>query len=756
MVNFLKKLTIWQKDLIALALLNISILTQIHGLSDVMGAVFLAIFPGLLIQRAMAFRAEYVWERIVHTVALSISFVMFAGLAVNTLLPVLNILRPLEQMPILISFDVFLLILIVTNAFLKKEMRIFFSEIPLKNVLQQIFPHFLFFIFPISAIAGATILNNGGSNIVTLTTIFIVAVFFLYVVLSEHSKRKNLIITGLYCTSLALLFTASMRSSHVVGWDINAELQVFRLTQAAGYWSMAHLQDAYNACLSITLLPTIFSSFVHMHDEYIYKFLFQLIFALMPISIFYFVRIFANTRVALLAIALLVGNAFFSHGIGMPALVRQELGFLYFGLILLVLFSLNLNARMRYALAIIYGFSMVVSHYSTTYITVSLFALMASLNFGLYIAKKIFPHIFPGNVSRTIGIWFVAILAIGTFIWGGVITQTSNNLTGFLDHSRSSIAESFMYDTWSRAVAQVLSSYPHYEDLDEYKKQETIRFRQLHQDMTFYKNEQVNLEELVPTVFAQSPSLLGSTAKVLANQVFQVLKLILNNLFIVLGMMIFIYQWYVGKFKSSEFILLMVSGFVALGLILVLPDALVQYNLDRMYFQLLMMWALLSATAGLAVLSFLPTRMRFATLGTMYCALMLFYSSFVFSVTGGKALVSISNFGADYEKFYAYDSEVSAAHWLGESSGNTPIFANSSGYLRLRSHGNVDPHRIFMTTLPSMIDKNSYVFLTHMSVVAGISDYIFYNEEYGYTAPISFLNKNKDAIYDSGTSKVFR
>ena len=76
----------------------------------------------------------------------------------------------------------------------------------------------------------------------------------------------------MFCASLALLFVASMRSWHVVGWDINAELQVFRLTEA-GYWSMSHLQDAYNACLSITLLPTIFSSlFIFMTNIFTISF----------------------------------------------------------------------------------------------------------------------------------------------------------------------------------------------------------------------------------------------------------------------------------------------------------------------------------------------------------------------------------------------------------------------------------------------------------------------------------------------------
>lgn len=754
MTNFINKLTLWQKDLITLVVLNIFLMVYVIGLSDLVGVFFLAIFPGILIQRLLGYRAEYVWERVLHTVALSVSFVMIAGLLINVLLPILNIFRPLAQLPVLISFDVLLLIIIVINIFLKNDIKIFFNDISLQSTVKKVLPHLYLFLLPILAITGATILNNGGSNIITVITICSIVAFLIYSVSIDNPKRENLIVTGLYCVSLALLFASSMRSWHVLGWDINAELQVFRLTQTAMYWSMSHMQDAYNACLSITILPTIFSNFVHMHDEYIYKFLFQFVFALMPISIFYLVRTFTNTRTAVLAVSMLVSQVVFSHG--MPALIRQEFGFLYFGLILLILFSPKLNTRIRSILTIIYGVSIIISHYSTTYITVLLLVSTVSLNLALYVVKKVFPRMFPGNISRTISVWYVIFLAVGTFMWGSVITKTSNNLIGFIDYSRSNIEQSFVYDTWSRATAQIFSAYPHYEDLNKYKEQETTNFRQLHPDMIFYEDKLTDLDSIFPTEFKQSIGIFGSLGKTISAKIFQVLKLILNNLLIILGMIILIYKWYIKKFQSSELIFLAASGFIALVFLLILPDALAQYNIERLYFQMLMIWALLSVTGGLAILSFIPNRFRFRTLGALYCILILFYSSIIFIITGGTVLSSINNFGQDYEKFYVHDSEVYAAHWLGERVGSTPIFSNSAGYVRLRSHGNVMNNQIFMTTLPSMIDKNSYVFLTHMNVIAGISSYIFYNEEYAYNTPLDFFNKNKNLIYNNGTAKIFK
>lgn len=754
MTNFLSSLALWQKDSVVLIVLNIAILTDIVGMSDVAGIFFLAIFPGILAQRLIAYRAEFVWERIIHTVALSISFVMFGGLIVNTLLPVLNIVRPLEQLPVLVSFNVLLIALIVTNFILKREVKIFLKDISIKDAISRVLPHLPFFILPILAIAGATILNNAGTNVVAGAAVCATAAFFIYAISADYSKRETIIVTGLYCASLTLLLATSMRSSHVLGWDINAELQVFRLTQDAAYWSMSHLQSAYNACLSITLLPVVFSKFVHISDEYVFKFLFQFFFAIMPISVFYFVRNFFCTRIAVLSVAMLIGQAVFSHG--MPALIRQEFGLLYFGLTLFILFSTNLENKTRYSLALIYGFSIVVSHYSTTYITVLLLGLMFLLNLGLFFAKKISPSILTGNVSHKIGWWYIVLLMIGTLVWGSVITGTSNNITNFIDHSKSNIAESFTYDTFSRAIAELFTQYPRYESLDSYMSRETANFRKVHSEMSFYGADVTTQWTLVSKNFEQSPGLFGSKIKTIGGQVFQVLKIVLNNLFVVLGMLVLIYEWRIRKFQSSELILFATSGFIAMALILLLPDALSQYNIDRLYFQLLMVWSLASVLAGLAVLSPIPVRARFLTLGVMYCTLMLFYSSLIFTLVGGPAFTSMNNFGAEYDKFYAHDSEISAARWVGENTGSTAIFSNSSGGLWLRSHGNILKERILMTTLPSMVDKDSYVFFTRMSVVSGISTYIFYNEEYAYTTPMDFFNKNKNLIYDSGTSRVYR
>src|SRR3989344_8405978 len=81
-------------------------------LRQILGFLFLVFVPGIVIMLILKIREVGFWEYLVYTVGLSISFIMFAGLAVNWILPWLNITdRPLSLWPILLSFNLFLLIL---------------------------------------------------------------------------------------------------------------------------------------------------------------------------------------------------------------------------------------------------------------------------------------------------------------------------------------------------------------------------------------------------------------------------------------------------------------------------------------------------------------------------------------------------------------------------------------------------------------------------------------------------------------------
>jgi hypothetical protein len=82
---------------------------QYFYLRAVFSFVFLAIIPGVLIMLMLRISNTSPWEYLVYAIGLSISCLMFTGLAVDWLLPWLRITdKPLSLVPLLVSFSILL------------------------------------------------------------------------------------------------------------------------------------------------------------------------------------------------------------------------------------------------------------------------------------------------------------------------------------------------------------------------------------------------------------------------------------------------------------------------------------------------------------------------------------------------------------------------------------------------------------------------------------------------------------------------
>jgi uncharacterized membrane protein len=121
-----------------------------------------------------------------------------------------------------------------------------------------------------------------------------------------------------------------------VGWDVIQEFLVAQTTQLAGVWQLSDVKDAYNACLSITLLPTILGNISGVSIEFSYKYIFPLIFAHFPVLVYFFFKKITNFSLSFLAVLYIMAQPFFIQP--MVALARQEIAFFFFALLLVTLF----------------------------------------------------------------------------------------------------------------------------------------------------------------------------------------------------------------------------------------------------------------------------------------------------------------------------------------------------------------------------------------------------------------------------------
>ncbi len=397
--------------------------------------IFLITIPGLLIMLMLKIRKIGFWEYLVYTIGLSITFLMFGGLFINGTLPLIGINKPLSLIPLIISLDIFLIIfwLIAYNRNKEISFDIKLQELDGLNKIFLIIP----IIFPILSIFGAIILNNQGTNYVTMFMLGGIAAYVFTIVLFRKKLNHNIYPWAILMLSISLLLMYSLRSWHILGWDIHQEYLVFTLTNNAKYWSPYASSSAYNSCISITILPTIFTSFIKINNEYIYKLIFPILFSIVPLMIYLSTKKFLSEGYAFLTSFFFIGQYWF---VQMPTLARQEIAFIFLTLILLLIFNHELNESIKAFLYIILGMSIILSHYSTTYVWLATMVIF-------YILGRLLKIIFLKNLKLFFSFKYILLMILVTFLWQFQFNVPSNNFGSLLATTIYDISNIFSEDS---------------------------------------------------------------------------------------------------------------------------------------------------------------------------------------------------------------------------------------------------------------------------------------------------------------------
>ncbi|HYT41138.1 MAG TPA: hypothetical protein VEP90_02220, partial [Methylomirabilota bacterium] len=333
-----------------------------------------------------------------------IAFLEFGGLLLNILLPLFGVKDPLAFQNIIFGFDIYVLLLFIF-AWIRTKHLVIQIQLPKRSNIEKVL-YALPVFFPVLATLGAIVLNNGGSDILTFILLGAIAFYSLLLVLFRDKIAVDLYPYAIFFIGMASLFTTSLRSWYITGHDIEREYYVFQLTNTHHIWNMAFYQDAYNACLSITILPTILTNLLSIQDMYVYKVIFQILFATSPVLVFFIIRNYATPILAFLSAFFFMSFPTFFND--MPMLNRQEIGFIFFGLALYMMLKRNqirqfyskfdilslseLSLPTRKILFIIFAISVIVSHYSTNFVLLVLvtFVYVLSLIISLPFVKNTF------------------------------------------------------------------------------------------------------------------------------------------------------------------------------------------------------------------------------------------------------------------------------------------------------------------------------------------------------------------------------
>lgn len=754
---------------------NLAIIAGVRTplLSGVAVFGFLSIVPGLL--AIVAFRLRFKRDILLlyYAVCFSLLFLMLVGLFINTLLPLVGIHEPLQTRPLTVSIDVLLLVLGVAAW---KYGGFDEVEWPLRPVrlLWALLPS----VFVILGIFGAVSLNNGATNIFTVIMYWGALAYLAFLVLWRRQDTAA-IAAAIFWIALGLLFATSLRGWYITGHDIQREYYVFQLTKQNWHWDVSLLRDPYNACLSITILPTIFSSLMKMNDVYIYKVLFQILFALCPVAVYMLFRRISNARWALLGSIYFIAFPTFLGD--MPMLNRQEIAFMFFAAMLLMMFKEHIALWQRRTLFLVFGLGVVVSHYSTTYAMLGIFTLAALIGMLIRwpatnrLAQRFIkalrgelPDFAIIHERQFVLIPMIILLALASFTWSSQLTKTSSGVVTVVvktiqgisgnikDEAKSTDTKASIF-SWSRP--DTTATFNHFVKSDvasaraksipgEYYSVATVRQ---------YPLRLVNEETAPYTGVGRWVAKVVSpfTANYILRQGFAKL---LQILLVIGAVAIFLKRRYSGEL-NRDFVGLMIASIIFVGSLVVLPNLTLEYGLLRAFQQILMLVGLPLVIGSVVVCSPLP---RKVTNGAVVGLALLFFASMtglIAQLTGGYYYpLELYNNGAYYDDYYFHSTEIASIQWLAKervSTNNiqTDVEADRFSFSKIHTVGN------FSSTsdiFPGAIKQDSYVYLSYANVVKHRAYAIYQNDSFTYVYPIAFLEQHKNLVYNDGTSEVYK
>ncbi|MDO9045583.1 MAG: DUF2206 domain-containing protein [Methanobacteriaceae archaeon] len=334
------------------------------------------LIPGYSILRIFKIHNISTVDSILYAIGLSIASIMFLGLFINSLYPILGINNPFSLIFLVITLTIFMTVLSCLAYYSDKK----FENINYKLYNFHISPFLLFLsIIPFIAVIGAYLfnLNLFSQNIPKLILILIICAVFLISIFKKNIKEETYPYILFIC-SISLLLSASLFTNYLWGWDIQIESYLSNLVITNSFWDFSIAHD-YNAMISVTTLAPILSILNGIGIIWIFKIVYPLIFAFVPVALYQMLKKQTESKIALLAsFFFITSNVFFLE---ILQIARQQIAELFLILILLSLLDNKLKGRNKTILVIVFSLSLVVSHYALSYLYMLLLTIIILLSF---------------------------------------------------------------------------------------------------------------------------------------------------------------------------------------------------------------------------------------------------------------------------------------------------------------------------------------------------------------------------------------
>lgn len=701
----------------------------------VVGVGYLLFVPGILILRVLRIHQLDSVRTALFTVGLSIAAIMGIGLFMNVVYPVLGVEQPLTLISVIGTVS-FVTVILAAASYWRDRAFADDATIDWKHMLR---PTALFLcLLPFVAIFATYAMNVYGSNLALLGLLVVIAATAFWIGASSSISRESYPL-AVFAIALAMLFFASLISSNVWGWDSQKELYSANLVLTSGAWNPS-LADSTNAVASITVLAPFLSLISGVSVMWLFKIVYPLIFALVPLALFVIVRSQTNDKVAFLS-AFFVSLLFTFFG-EMPALARQEIAELF--LVLLLVLTVDkyrsvAEKRRVYVLFAIFAGSLVVSHYALAFIYLAYVSVAWLLLFLVdnpavsrlrRSAEKMGSNR-PTKPYRMLKLVFVVAFAVFTAAWylsiGSAASAPIDTVVGQILHT---IAPRTIAIALGVGAALYVSALAFIYAVTARRLKKTGTWLWLYA-----------ATPLAPLVAFRWWMNYGAVSLI---DVFQVGTLsplhefglslyVLSVLLIVVGLGALALRRFQWRF-DAEYVALALASFAVLITATIIPVLAFSINTTRLFHVSTIMLAPFCVTGGLIVAQSVakivirkrkkvPESLTLRLVVAFFVTLFLFNSGFIYEVTHQESASFVLNGSVDAPLFN--DREVAAAQWLNGMRGSgasggalIPIYADAH---RRALFDRFDLYHPASYLLQPVRDtpRNSYVYLGTFNVERG-------------------------------------
>ncbi len=407
---------------------------QIPILRQLIGFIYLTFIPGIIILRILKIHNIDKTKIVLYSAGLSISFVMFAGALTNSLLLSLEFSQPISILPLTVTLSIFIALLCVIAYIRDREFQP--SEIEYVNTNNLLSPSYPFLLLlPFIAIFG-TFFVNFYKNSTLLLLLFVIIAIIVVLIAFDKSIPAKAYPVAIFMIALSLVFHTSLISSYPYAWNIDYEYYFSELVATSGYWDSTLTFRAINSLLSIVMLAPIYSKMLGINIIWIFKAIYPFIHSLLPLAIFAACREQMEAKKAFFSSFFFMSlSGFFSY---MLLFRREQIAAVFLVLLALVMLDSKLTSIQKTTLAIAFVISLPVSHYGTSYLSLTIFffgmvLLYLTSNkqtiFNKKISEKISgalknsqKNITQASILRSgiILVWLVFMLSWFMYIAGGV------------------------------------------------------------------------------------------------------------------------------------------------------------------------------------------------------------------------------------------------------------------------------------------------------------------------------------------------